>query len=396
LRENQDKQKIKESLHEVFNGNPFSDETKQRWLMEIEKGKHQQKWARNSLFPRLLTIGVALVFFMGFGWFLMQQIGGEGDNASVQPPTEEEEGVDPPPKKEGGEENLPAEKNDLQEKVLELKRQEEVDMEEFLSYFHKELNNDYTSYPLGQHDGYYYQSKEEVMEGILSVLEKAQPEDPTLKRDLSHLEGLMEEFLYVSRKFPPEEDRPDRAKVYYYTVGLIDDLYSVMVLGETKVLNGFSEVGNGEKVDMIEAMAGGSRVFPDPEGPLVNEGMIPSQSTDDGYPPMEAFQIERTEFTDLSTYVHDTYESYQEFSVYKENFDIESAQSTLITATISYINYFQEAIEKKGMTEEFKEWQSIAYEFNKEGYYGEKIDASKQAELKKRFEEKMEEIVAEF
>lgn len=39
--------------------------------------------------------------------------------------------------------------------------------------------------------------------------------------------------------------------------------------------------------------------------------------------------------------------------------------------------------------------QSIAYEFNK-GEHSEKIDASKQAELKKRFEEKMEEIVAEF
>lgn len=395
MRENQEKQKIKESLHGVFKDNPFSDETKNRWLMEIEKGRDQRKGTRNSFFPRLLSIGVALVFFIGFGWFLMQQIGIEGDNASDHPSIEEGEVTDPPPTKEGGEENLPAETKDLQEKVLELKRQEEVDMKEFLTYFHEEVNKGYTSYPLDQHDGYYYQSKEEVMEGILSVLGKAYVTDSKLKRDLSHLEELCEEFLYVSRKFPPEQERSDPAKVYYYTVGLIDDLYSVMVLGESKVLNGYSEIGNGDQIEVIQAVGNRSRMYPYPDGPLVNEGKDPLQSTDDEYPPIEAFQIEKTEFTDLSTYVQDTYESYQEFSTYKENFDNESAQSTLITAAISYINYFQEAIEKKGMTEEFKEWQSIAYEFNK-GERSEKIDASKQAELKKRFEEKMEEIVAEF
>ncbi|PFG04525.1 hypothetical protein [Bacillus sp. es.034] len=47
------------------------------------------------------------------------------------------------------------------------------------------------------------------------------------------------------------------------------------------------------------------------------------------------------------------------------------------------------------MLEEFKEWQSIAYEFNN-GEHSEKMDASKKAELKKQFEEKMGEIVAEF
>ncbi|WP_061809003.1 hypothetical protein [Rossellomorea vietnamensis] len=264
MRENQDKQKIKESLHGVFDENPFSDETKKRWLMEIEKGRHQRKWTKTSLFPRLLSIGVALVFFIGFGWFLVQQIGIEGDNASDHGPT-----------KEGGEENLQAGKSDLEEKVLELKRQEEVDMKEFLSYFHEELNKDYTSYPLGQHDGYYYQSKEEVMEGILSVLEKAQPEDPKLKKDLRHLEEMIDNYLYVSRKFPPEENHAGPANHYYYIVGLLNDLYSIIVVGETTELNGFSEVGNGDQVDVIEEMTKG-RMYPTPEGPLVNVGKSPS------------------------------------------------------------------------------------------------------------------------
>ena len=261
MREDQDKQKIKESLHEVFHDNPFSDEMKHRWMMEIAKERHQRKSSKSSLIPRLLSIGVALVFFIGFGWFLLQQVGVEGDNASEHPPTEEEGGKDTPVESEG-----------LQEKVLELKRQEKVDMEEFLSYFHGELNKDYKSYPLGQHDGYYYQSKEEVMEGILSVLGKARPEDPKLKRDLSHLEELIEEFLYVSRKFPPEHERSDPALVYYYTVGLINDLYSVIVVGETSELNGYSVVGNGEEVDVIEAI-GKRMMYPSPEGPLVNGGM---------------------------------------------------------------------------------------------------------------------------
>lgn len=274
MRENQDRQKIKESLHGVFEENPFSDETKQRWLMEIEKGRHQQKWARNSLFPSLLSMGVALIFFIGLGWFLMQQMGVEGDNASDHPSMEEGEGMDPPQTKKGGEENLPAEKNDLQEKVLELKRQEEVDMKEFLSYFYEELNKGYTCYPLGQHDGYYYQSKEEVMEGILSVLEKAQPEDPKLKKDLSHLEEMIEDYLYVSRKFPPEESHAGPANHYYYIVGLLNDLYSGIVVGETTELNGFSEVGNGDQVDVIEEMAKG-RMYPTPEGPLVKVGKSP-------------------------------------------------------------------------------------------------------------------------
>ena len=377
MRENKDKQKIKESLHEVFNDNPFSDETKQRWLMEIHKERQQQRSI--SLFPRLLSMGAAFAFFIGFGWFLLQQIGVEGDHGSERPPIEE-----------GIEEDIPPESIRVQEKVLELKRQEEVDMVEFLSYFHEEVNKDYISYPLDMQDGFYYQSKEEVMEGILSVLGKAYTEDSRLKRDLSHLEELCEEFLYVSRKFPPEQKRSDPAMVYYYTVGLIDDLYSVIVVGETNDLNGYSEVGNGDQVDVIKAVGNRSGMYPYPDGPLVN-----GPSADDGYPPIEAFQITKTEFTDLSAFVHDTYESYQDGSDYKTNSNHDSAESTLIRGAISYINYYGKDIANKGMTEEFDEWQAIAYEFNK-GEVSGKVDASKQAELKKRFEEKMGEIVAEF
>ncbi|MCC5803892.1 hypothetical protein [Rossellomorea vietnamensis] len=381
MRENQDKQEIKESLNDLYRDNPFSDDTKQRWLMEIEQEGRRRRTM--SLFPRVLSIGVAVIFFIGFGWFLLQQVGVEGDNASDHPPTEE------------GKKNLPAEKDDLQEKVLELKRQEEVDMKEFLTYFHGEVNKGYTSYPPDQHDGYYYQSKEEVLEGVLSVLGKAYTTDSKLKRDLSHLEELCEEFLYVSRKFPPEQERSDPAKVYYYTVGLIDDLYSVLVLGETKVLNGYSEVGNGDQVDVIEAVANRSGMYPDSDKPLVNEGKKPLQSTDDGYPPIEAFQIEKTEFTDLSTFVHDTYDSYQDGSEYKEGTDNDAAESALIRGAIAYINYFEKDIEEKEMTEDFEEWQVIAYEFNK-GEASREVDASKQAELKKRFEEKMGEVVEKF
>ncbi|CAN7189479.1 hypothetical protein [Rossellomorea sp. LjRoot5] len=47
------------------------------------------------------------------------------------------------------------------------------------------------------------------------------------------------------------------------------------------------------------------------------------------------------------------------------------------------------------MAEDFEEWQVIAYEYNK-GETSGKVDSSKQDELKKRFEKKMEEIVSEF
>ncbi|MCA1055225.1 hypothetical protein LCM10_09515 [Rossellomorea aquimaris] len=379
MRNNQEQREIQESLRELFKENPYSGRTKRRWLDELDKGSRVYTQKRPNLIPGILSIAVAMVFFTGFAFFLLQKWE-EGRTHLQEPVVEAPTGVT----------ELDEEKK-LDKKVEELMSQEEVDIKDFLTYFYDEFTNGYKSYPMGSHDGYYYQSKEEVAEGVLSVLEKMRPENEKLKGDLDRLEVLLEEFLYTSRKFPPDYERPDPAKVYYYSVGLIADLHQVIVLGGEEDLNGFSLSGNGRHTDVIKAIADGSRVYPDPESPL-----ILTEDQKDDFLPIEAFQIEKTEFTDLSTYVHSTYESYQDGSEYKEHFDNESAESSLIGASIAYINYFKEDIKEKGMTEEFEEWQKIAYEYQKSRLSVGEAESVRQEELKVQFERKMEEIVEEF
>jgi hypothetical protein len=377
LQNNQEKREIQNSLKDFFKDNPYDERMKERWLNELVKGVRVQRQRNTYLFPRILSIGVAMVFFFAFGMYLLQEWD-EREHAHPQEPAEETP---------AGSKVIDdsADTKDLDQKVAELKSQENVDSDEFLSYFYKEMTEGYKSYPMHSHDGYYYQSKEEVAEGVLSVLEKTQTENDKLNKDFERLEVLLEEFLYASQKFPPDYERPDPAKLYYYITGLITDLHHVVVLEGEEDLNGFSLSGNGRYVDVIKHIADGSRVYPDPERPL-----ILTEDQKGGFQPIDAFQIEATEYTDLSTYVHDTYESYQEGS------DDESAESTLIRASISYINYFKEAIEEKGMSEKFNEWQKVAYEFHKLEVDGQENDSVEMAEAKRRFEEKMEEIVVEF
>ncbi|QTC40385.1 hypothetical protein I7V34_14495 [Bacillus sp. V3] len=387
MQNDQEKREIQDSLQDVFKDNPYNERMKERWLDEIGKKRrvNSRRWI--DLFPGILSIGVALIFFIGFGFFLMQKWD-EGDSAKQAQPQKPAEEA---PTHSEVIDDRSTDSRDLDKKVSELTSQDHVDINEFLSYFYKELTEGYISYPRGSHDGYFYQSKEEVAEGMLSALNQTKTEDEKLKEDLDRLEVLLEEFLYTSRKFPPSENRPDPANLYYYITGLITDLHEVIVLGGEEDLNGFSLSGDGRHEDVIKQMAGGSRMYPDPEQPL-----IMTEGDKGDFLPIEAFQIEKTEFTDLSTYVHDLYESYQDGSEYKRGGDGESAESYLIYVSISYINYFKEAIEEKGMTEEFNEWQKAAYEFHRLGADGEENDPGKRAEAKERFEEKMEEVVAEF
>lgn len=101
---------------------------------------------------------------------------------------------------------------------------------------------------------------------------------------------------------------------------------------------------------------------------------------------LTSWKVEHTEYTSLERFMTDTSKNWKEGSEYQEvNY---SAESTIANATIAYVNYFKHEIEDMGLTEDFNEFQMIAYELvqsNEEGDY---------EELVKSYEEKMNNILS--
>ena len=119
------------------------------------------------------------------------------------------------------------------------------------------------------------------------------------------------------------------------------------------------EVKNAEQSKAVEE-----------EQPLIVDGIeIPDLSTSN-------YQLHASEYEDLNAFMEQSIEDWKDGSEYKTKQDEGDAEDNLAISAIHYINYFEEEIDKLGLTEDFKELQIIAYKvdynftfnINKEGF----------------------------
>lgn len=80
----------------------------------------------------------------------------------------------------------------------------------------------------------------------------------------------------------------------------------------------------------------------------------------------DQYQVEKTEYTDLVTYVKDTANNLKDGSEYLSYQSKDTAVMTLANAALHYVNYFEDEIKAKGMTEEFEALQRLAFEVGQE------------------------------
>ncbi|MFS0864689.1 hypothetical protein [Fredinandcohnia sp. 179-A 10B2 NHS] len=103
-------------------------------------------------------------------------------------------------------------------------------------------------------------------------------------------------------------------------------------------------------------------------------------------PKSEMYQISVTEYATLEVYLKETYRHLQPNSEYCKTFANQTeCVSHIAFASIGYINYFEEAIAKLGMSEEFDELQKIAFDLNMKFFDGEDISEFSN-EFGKKFE----------
>lgn len=111
-------------------------------------------------------------------------------------------------------------------------------------------------------------------------------------------------------------------------------------------------------------------------------------------PDLSTYQLHASEYEDLNAFMEQSIEDWKDGSEYKTKQDEGDAEDNLAISAIHYINYFEEEIDKLGLTEDFKELQIIAYKvdynftfnINKEGY------ENQQETFVKEFTTKLNEI----
>ncbi|MFT4413215.1 hypothetical protein ACLM5H_05065 [Fredinandcohnia humi] len=109
-------------------------------------------------------------------------------------------------------------------------------------------------------------------------------------------------------------------------------------------------------------------------------------------PNLKSYQVDKSEYTSLEMFVKDISKNWADDSEYRSYQDDSTAEFTLANSVLHYVNYFEKEIEEVNMTEEFNEWQQIAYEMvQSSGTQEEEFER-----LSKEFEEKMNEINSKF
>ena len=106
---------------------------------------------------------------------------------------------------------------------------------------------------------------------------------------------------------------------------------------------------------------------------------------------INSYQIEKTEYATLGSFVKDIKDCFAEDSEYRSIQDDTSAESALANSVLHYVNYFESDIEKAGLTEAFDAWQQTAHEILK--VHGTEA-ASNHEELAKTFENQMNSILS--
>lgn len=108
-----------------------------------------------------------------------------------------------------------------------------------------------------------------------------------------------------------------------------------------------------------------------------------------------AYQIEYSEYESLPEYVSALYNNwFNENSTVRKGTDSETAEQVMASSSVSYINYFEGAIESKGMSEEFDKLQQIAFDLTSSPDI--LSDEEKIKEKTDEFEEHLGEIHATF
>jgi hypothetical protein len=107
-------------------------------------------------------------------------------------------------------------------------------------------------------------------------------------------------------------------------------------------------------------------------------------------PDFSSYQVEATEYTDLKVYIEELKNYWQDGSEYKTQYG-EMAEWTLANGAVHYINYFEDDIEKMGLTNDFKELQIVAYELKSLDDDG-KEGSDSYKELNVKFTTKLNEI----
>ncbi|TYS68826.1 hypothetical protein FZC76_07765 [Sutcliffiella horikoshii] len=109
---------------------------------------------------------------------------------------------------------------------------------------------------------------------------------------------------------------------------------------------------------------------------------------------MEDFTVTKTEFTELETFVNYYYDIWQPNSEYRSYQDDATANFTIANGVLHYVNYFKDEIVEKGMTEEFKAFQTTAYEIMKND--GNPDKEEEVAKLYEKLGEQLTEIHSKF
>lgn len=104
---------------------------------------------------------------------------------------------------------------------------------------------------------------------------------------------------------------------------------------------------------------------------------------------IDSFEVEKTEFSTVESMVEDFTNSLKPDSEYLSYQSKETAVYTLANAALHYVNYFEEDIAELGLTEDFEEWQRIAYEIRVNEKEGKST-----IEFRDQFESKLNELSA--
>lgn len=84
---------------------------------------------------------------------------------------------------------------------------------------------------------------------------------------------------------------------------------------------------------------------------------------------LDRFTLEIPEYATLDVFVKDIAKNWADGSEYRSYQDDRSAEMTLASSVLHYVNWFESAIEAAGMTQAFDDWQRTAYDlaFTKAG-----------------------------
>ena len=141
--------------------------------------------------------------------------------------------------------------------------------------------------------------------------------------------------------------------------------------------NDLKEVKNAEQL-IVETKA------VEEQQPLIVDGIE--------IPDLSVYQIQATEYTDLKFFIENSIENWSDDSDYKSGQSIEDAEWTLANAALHYINYFQEDIDKMGLTKDFKELQIIAYKITKNDFNYRNGDEERNEDFIAEYKTKLNEI----